>query len=793
MNLKRFNPAYPLVLWMVAVVLAYVSGTYIWMNPEYLRWGLPFFRVFPPVAVFFLRLAGLVLGLAVLGSAGLYAGNLAGRFIRVGRGSRAGNMAIGWIALGTLEYGLGLAGLWWGPMVAAVVIIPALAGMPGLARSLRGGPAWFTGFLSFPSFLLPVSLAAWVLILLCLSPEAFQDPLRYHLFIPGQFLAVHKIFFYRNFFFWSYMGPLHMLYAAGLAVAGTSGAKAVNLACALLCLAVLDRIAGRLGLGRGERALLQALTITAPGWVFVTGSAFMEHGGVLYILLALDAMLDAGRSHVSRARDLFLFTGLAASVKYTAVFGGFGLALMVLFSAGQRDWERAFRRRWTGLAGLLALANIPWALARWVWTGDPVSPLLAKAGYPTMDSSSTIQLSAAYEFTRGAVEKWLANPAELFSYPIVFSGSHGGFWEHPGPALVCLLPVMVVGWKSIAPLNRSLLWFFGGSVGFWLVFFGGVSPHYIVAYGGIWCAIFLSAVPALPGAVQSVAMNLLMFTAFYQALMMLSTSTTGFFPRDVAVGAMSREQYLDVAVVSKRIYRPVRRAIEERLPGRGVVYTYGDDKGYYLSGRVCLDYDFGSDPLLWKLAAESRDPEDLRRHIRQRGWTHMIYATYWPDYYENEKSLEYRFGPRVLVLVQEFWRKYAELSMRAEIPDEDGVKGAYVFAFRPLAAAARYAMDGGDRLPFLPGAEALFLPGDRMLRDRKPDEAAEFYARMLARFPDFAVLHERLGRLAMFSGNIKQARFHVKALEGSGWMSESLRRLAWPAAGGRAGKKPPSP
>ena len=278
---KRNISTWSLALWVIAVGVAYVSGTFIWLNPEYLRWGLPFFQSFPPVMVFLSRIAGLGAGLAALYLAGHFAGSLAGPFLSMGRGTGIRKIAVGWIALGAMIFGLGLAGLWWKPLITALVAVSALAGLPSLYRQARAFPLPLPGYLVFPEFLLPVSLVCWVVLLLCLSPEAFQDPLRYHLFIPGQFLAVHKMYFYGNFFFWSYMGPVHMLYAAGLAVAGTIGAKAVNLACAILCLAVLDRIAGRMGLGRAERALLQALTITAPGWVFVTGSAFMEHGGVL--------------------------------------------------------------------------------------------------------------------------------------------------------------------------------------------------------------------------------------------------------------------------------------------------------------------------------------------------------------------------------------------------------------------------------------------------------------------------------------------------------------------------------
>lgn len=784
--------SFPLVFWMVAVVTAYVSGTWRWLYPEYLRWGLPFFQSFPGITVFPMRMAGLAGGLASLYLAGYSAGGLAGSFLRLGPGAVVGRIAVGWITLGAMILALGLSGLWWKPLLMGVLVAFALAGIPGLKARIGRFTLPFPGFLSFPGFLLPVSLAGWVVLLLCLSPEAFQDPLRYHLFLPGQFLVVHKIYFYGNFFFWSYMGPVHMLYSAGLAVAGTSGAKAVNLACAILSLLVLDRIAGRIGLGKPERAVLQSITITAPGWVFVTGSAFVEQAGVLYILLAMDALLDRAHSRVSRIRGLFLFMGMAASVKYTSIFGGVGLLMMLVFSGEAELWVGSLKKRWLAPAGLLLAPFLPWAAARWLWTGDPISPLLARLGITTMDTPSLVQLSAAYDFAQRGLEKAIANPVAVFSGLKNVSGP-GGFWENPGPAIICLLPAVAVAWKSIPALGGSLLWFFTGSVGFWLIFFGGVSPHYIVAYGGAWIAVLLVPVNALASPVRTITLNILTFTAFYQALIALSSLTAWFFPRDVAFGVQPPEQYLDVAIVSKRVYRPVRRAVEERLPGRGVVYSFGDDKGFYLAGRVALDYDFGSDPLLWKLAAESRNPLELRKRVRQRGWTHMIYATYWVDYYGGKNSLVYRHDSRVLGLMQDFWREYAELAIRLEIREEGRVKGSYVYSFRKHPSKAPYDMDGRERLPFLPGAEALFLGGDSLLLGGQTGDAAAFYAGHLARFPDSTILHERLGRLAVYFGRISEARSHVNALESRGWLSPSLRRLAWGSNAGAGRENPRRP
>jgi hypothetical protein len=275
-----------------------------------------------------------------------------------------------------------------------------------------------------------------------------------------------------------------------------------------------------------------------------------------------------------------------------------------------------------------------------------------------------------------------------------------------------------------------------------------------------------------------VAWNMLKFLAFYQALMTVASETTGFFPRDAAFGLMSREQYLDVAVVSKQVYRPVRRAIEEHFPGRGVVYVYGDDKGYYLSGRVGLDYELGSSTVLWRMAAQCRDAPELRKKVRERGWTHFIYSTYWPDFFENEKSHRYRFDGHTIRVVQEFWRAYAAPELVLEMGGDGGARGSYVFSFRRVPSGGNYIEDGCKRLPFLPGVEALFLGGDRFLQAGNMDAATAFFGKWQEQFPDCVIINDRLARIALARGLKPLARAHLRLMMEKGWDSPYLRRAA---------------
>ncbi len=774
MNTSEFWKRRVVLWWAIGILGFYFLVLFDWLfkNPNPIRYGLPIFE--PGVHLDFLSLAGKLAtagaGALLFLAAGLGAGAPFGRLAVVGNIWTGRAVALGFGALGAVLLGFGLVGLWYPAVILAAILPAAAAGLAGMVRR----PIEFGGVGAFwrrPELLFPSALASWIILLTCLAPESFQDPLRYHFFVPERFLYEHKFVFLERFFYWSYMGPIQMLYGAGLALAGKLWASAINVLCAVLALTTLCRIARRLGLGDATLAIALSLTVTAPGFALVTGAAFVEQALSLCLLLSLESLLAAGAGRGRRLFESLLFLGLAGSVKYTAFFGALGLGAFIYLAGSPRErtlWMATGRWRALGLAAAL-LPVLPWCASRWLYAGDPISPILARAGMDTLDVSSMPALEAAYAFAGESWHGWLADPGRLLAYPVIFAGAHEGFWEHPGPAIVCLLPAAILAGRGMSAGVRSLLLYGAGSAAAWIVFFGAASPHYVSGFFGIWTLALVGSLESMPGGGSLLLFNLLRFTAFFQALICVVAMVMRFGPVYVAFGAVSPEYYLSEGLAPEGVHYPIRKSLEREFPGRGTVYVYGDDQSYYLSGRVQMDYESGSDPFLWRLAAESRDPRELRKRMRQKDWTHILYSTRWPEALARLDALKFRHDDRTLRLVQEFWRSYARPVLVREKEGREEMERSYVFALLQKPARGDYDPTFTVCMPFLPGAEAVLWEGDELLREGDAVKAEEAYLKKLEIFPEFGLLSERLARTALARGKRARAENYLLRASQSGW------------------------
>jgi hypothetical protein len=763
-----------LVVWATGVVLWYCISLATWINPRIIKYGLPFLGTgtAPDIPLFLWRVAAFSAAIFLVIAAGRGAGRTVARFVGLPAAAALRSVPVGWGVLGALFLGLGLAGLWFKP-VFAVILVPAVAAgvvrlAPWIGNFRKPGVIWRS-----PAFVLPVALAGWMLLLLCLAPEFFQDPLRYHLFFPRRFLFEHKFIFVERYFFWSYMGYPQMLYGAALALGGGITAKAVNVAAALLSLVVLLRIVRRAGFDEPTQAVIMGLTVTSPGLMLVTGATFGEHGAMLCVLLAVEALMRESEPRGMRLRSACLFGGLAFSAKYTAIFGGIGCLVLLAGRADRGRWiAAAIRRPWW--IAMLAIPVLPYAAERWVWTGDPVSPYFGRAGFATMDSSSASALDVYYDFAGKIRRKWLKDPESMLLFPVNFAGSHGGFWEHAGPVVPALIPLLLFA-DRFGPGARQLLLFFAGSFGVWLAFFGGQSPHYVAGLAGIWTAGMVGAASGLAPAVRLLLRNLFSFTAFFQALVCVVSVTYMFGPRDVAMGTISREYYLANSLAPPLIHYPIRRDLMRKYPGRGCVYVLGDDTSYYLDGRIFTDYENGSDPLIWRLAEASPDPGRMRIRLRQRGITHVLYSTRWPDILCEQGDEKFRFDDPVMRRMQEFWRMYARPVLVLESNAGPVTPGSYVFLIVETPESGPYRADFCNRLPFLPGAAVLVWEGDVALSRGDTGRAEAFYARQAEKHPSCAILQDRLARTAFARGRPDIAIRHLRRMGSVSWASPGLR------------------
>jgi len=764
------------LLWAVVMICWYFLPVRMWIKPHILKWGLPWAgSIVPPHVPFFLGHTALFLAaICITLAAGYCAGRILAKWLRI-PASATCLIALGWGFLALALLGLGLGGCWFRAVFAVVIAPLAAAGAAGLWRQWRPSGC-VAGLWRFREFALPAGLLGWLLLLICLCPETFQDALRYHLFFPKRFLLEHKFILIERYFFWSYMGLPHMLYAAAMALGGDMAARAVNAAFALAVLATLARLASRAGLPWELRALALALTVTAPGFMLVTAATFSEHECFLYVQLAIELVFLTGRTRLSRLREILLLFGMAFSAKFTALFGVGGYVALLAVRPDRRDWWAALSRKPAAMVAWFAGPLIFWWAARWLWTGDPLSPHLARFGLPSLDASSSNELAIYYNFINTVQHKWLTSPDRIFSFPITLMGGPFGYWEHPGPAISALLLAALAYLGATTPEVRMLLAFSAGSAGLWVLMFGGVSPHYVIGMVGVWTVALIGVLPALDNGKRTALRNLLSLTVFVQALLTMAAGVIMFGPRDFAFGTVTKDHYLAEGMVPRQVRYPVWKELEAAFPGRGTVYILGDDTGYYLSGRVFTDYEWGSDPLLWRLASESPDPARLRVRLHQRNFTHMIYSTICLDDNMIAEIETFRFKPRTALLMQEFWREYAVPVIKREAAEKYRVNGSYAFLLRRPPGKGTYDASFSRRLPFLPGAGILTWEGDAEYRDGRLAQARRVWEEWAGSYGRLAVLEDRLARVSLAEGRPGEAREHLRRVRAAGWITDAAKK-----------------
>ena len=760
-------------IWACLMVILYCSSLYGWIRPETLKFILPSltrsaWETLGAKALLLACATGATLAM------GFQPGRLATHFLRFGGIHPLRAIPLGWALSGTAIMGLGLAGLLFTPVFIALALIAVASSLPGLVRALR--KARVPAFPAFNYlFIIPAAAVLWSLLLMLLAPEIFQDPLRYHLFIPKRFNLEHKWFFIDHYFFWSYMGPFHALYGQAMAIAGVPAAKGVNLAAALVNFAALVRIATAIGIPRAWRPVTYAALITQPGLMLITGSVFAEHAMAVYILLALEALLALGRAPSRSLREAALFLAIGFNMKFTAVFGLAGLALAAGLPSVRLALAPAVRRGWKPVLATVSAFLLPWFAMKWLFTSDPVSPALAQLGFTTMDSPSRHALKGFYEFATNSVAEFIQSPDRLLIFPFIFSGGHEGFWEHPGPVISALIPLSILVFRNASDAVRVALLYAAGSALAWMVIVGGVSPHYVGALTPLWALALAGGLLGSGLRKWRIISWFLAFSILFQSLIAVVVVVKGWFPATVAMGELPEDYYLQRFSIPVDINYPIRKRLEEVRPHRGTTYVYGDDTSFYLEGRVFVDYELGNHPLIWEFARESADPARLQIKFRQNGITHILFSTRWPDLLAGDGKVAFIYDRRTLAVMQDFWRRYSRPILVMESEHWLNSSESYVFEVSSAPAGSPYSTDFSKYPPRLPGACGLTWKGDQAWNLGQSENALQLYRKNLDLFPESAILRYRLAILENAFGRKEQSHNLIREMEKSGWTSRKLR------------------
>ena len=356
-------------------------------------------------------------------------------------------LAIGLLALGYLVFALAAAHVLVAPALAALVALPIVVAAPAAGRWLRAQPRLSRPRRATLGLLALAALLGATPFLDALVPRYGWDGLTYHLSVPERYLWAHQIWFSRFSLYSAFPLNVEMLYALGLGLSGTAACKLINLQLGLLALWTLALITRRAS--PRAAALAVAIVVADPLFTWELGVAYSDTGGLLFALLAAQALVDALPALDRRAlMRLALFGGACVAVRVPALLVPVALAVVLAVGARARG-ARAVAGAVALVAAGVVAAMAPWWLRNAVFTGNPFAPALQRGPAPYFDPRVLAQMFA---FSRSiGIGHGLGALARLPWTLFVTSSPgayHGGFGFEVGPlyfvALVAALAVPAV-------------------------------------------------------------------------------------------------------------------------------------------------------------------------------------------------------------------------------------------------------------------------------------------------------------------------------------------------------------
>jgi hypothetical protein len=300
--------------------------------------------------------------------------------------------------------------------------------------------------------------------LLAMAPLTGSDAMHYHFTVPlleqGHRLA--PLFSLTHSFF---TGQAHLLISLGLALGSDRISMGLIFLGGLLSTAALFAIARELMAVRW--AWIAALIFVATPLAFwqMSTSGSPDMWMAFYVALAALASARAvapagigfGGSAAQGANDRWFvlagfFAGAAAGVKYSGWVVPFALVAYVLLF--RRSWK------WSFACGFAALIAGVWPLARnWIWTGDPLYPLLVRWLAPARSNPFVID-SISLAMRAEGFHRDLLHLLE-FPFLVVFNGNVYGLGQYFGPLVLAFAPLLLFSrWDKPVARFAALFWSF---------------------------------------------------------------------------------------------------------------------------------------------------------------------------------------------------------------------------------------------------------------------------------------------------------------------------------------------
>ncbi len=497
-------------------------------------------------------------------------------------------------------------------------------------------------FISISMFFV-LSIVGIVNILGALTPELRHDSLQYHLSVPHYYMLHHQMLDIPYLIYHFYSLNMEMLYTMALLIHGAALAKLIHAGMAILSVYGIYVLSKRY-FPFPVSLLSATLFYSLPQVAWMSSTTFNENGWMFYGVLSVMTWFHWWDTQDQRWLYLAgIYCGLGMTIKLIViVFYPFLLSLATIYIiTRQKTWSQYYQVIIFSL--LMVLPVIPWLLRNYIYTANPVFPLL----------SNVFQSYPEYIYAGNSFHNIRQLPPLTLS--ILFERMYNAFTsiQINGNGMLPLffisIFVILLFWKSV-PKEMKFLMFYGVAV--WCIYNiieGGADgrflyPSYplmaIVAAYMIWH--LLRRISRLSKIIVTTILCVAMLLTFgYGKYVFYQDFDESPFP---LLSPASQSKYL----ASNMFLYPSYQFVNEHLPKDATLILPAGYGALYCNRKYMAGSEFDRSPLM-VILEHSKTPQEMYQLLKEWHITYLVLPGYWT---ETKRSNE--IGPQ-------FVREYATI------------------------------------------------------------------------------------------------------------------------------------
>ena len=447
-----------------------------------------------------------------------------------------------------------------------------------------------------------------------MTPPFEYDELEYHLGAPAEYIKAGRIVALPHNFYSNLPQLTEMLYLLALKTSSDIAAKLLHWSFGVLGAVAVYAISSRLW---KQQVALSAVALfyCVPFMQDLSETARIDLATTFFAVLALGGLLvwsEAERKAESGKNWLRLSAitaGCAIATKWTAV--PVVLLPSVVFIAAMTK----SLRRLSVFCFLSSVFVVPWLMKNWLFTGNPVYPLLDGVFHSPHWSPAQAGLFAQKHYVSFGWDGWAQCVSLIWRY---------SFKEPFAVPLLLMTAPLILLLRNVTPSARRAGWLFVAAYAGWFLLtfrpWRFLFPAFPLAAMvgavaldavGKWARAVVVAV--LLAGLSGMGLNSLVDAENPERV----PAQVSFL--DYALGEVSREEF--IARMGRGTFEPIVW-MNHHLPADATVLYVGEARAYYARQRVLWSTAFDQHPLDL-LARPPTSAEQLWRKLRARGVTHV--------------------------------------------------------------------------------------------------------------------------------------------------------------------------